>query len=90
MARKEACGEGSKHTRIGDVYERDETTCDEQLTTHLQCLEGHFERFGDQIGALIEQFSNLGVLMGVPVNQIRVSWRKMTILVLRMSLLIRL
>jgi hypothetical protein len=34
-----ACSGGNNHASIGNVYERDDTTCDEQLMTHLQCLK---------------------------------------------------
>lgn len=71
-----ACRGGNNHASIGNVYERDDTTCDEQLMTHLQRLEeqfdqigNQFERFGDRIGTLTEQFAALGVLTSVAVNQ---------------------
>lgn len=69
----------TKHASLGDVYEREETTQDEQLMTHLQRLKkqlvwfgGPFERFGDQIEALTEQFAAKVVLASVAVNQIHV------------------
>lgn len=50
-----------RHASLGDVYEHNETTRDEQLTACSQRLEeqvdrfgGQFEWFGDQIGALTE------------------------------------
>jgi hypothetical protein len=45
------------------VYEGEEATHDDKLTTHLQCLEEQFDRFepfSEQIGAQVEQFVVMG------------------------------
>jgi hypothetical protein len=75
-----ACRGGNNHVSIGNVYEHDDTTCDEQLMTHLQRLKeqfdqigDQFEQFGDRIGALTEQFAALGVLTCIAINQIHFS-----------------
>jgi hypothetical protein len=50
------------------VYEGEEATHDDKLTTHLQCLEEQFDRFEpflEQIGAQVEQF----VVMGCKNNR---------------------
>jgi len=44
-----AHGGGNQHETIDDVYESEEVARDEQLTTHLQCLEEQFDRFSDEI-----------------------------------------
>lgn len=64
-------GGGNRFATMGEVHERKEATCEEQLTTHLQHMEerlNRFERFGDQIGpqigVLTKQLAAMGSTSG--------------------------